>query len=76
MYMFFPVPKILEVMLKGILKNLETNKKFEKKIITTTLSEGIIGEYLENIQRKFNDLEIEVTHILKKYIWCFISNNG
>ena len=65
-YVFPGVPKILEVMLKGILKNLETNKKFEKKIITTTLSEGIIGEYLENIQRKFNDLEIGSYPYFKK----------
>ena len=35
-------------------------------MVTTTLSEGIIGEYLENVQKKYNDLEIGSYPYFKK----------
>tara|TARA_B100000287_G_C20643166_1_gene784232 strand:- start:1416 stop:2162 length:747 start_codon:yes stop_codon:yes gene_type:complete len=57
-YVFPGIPKILEVMLHNLLKDLKSSKKFVKKIITTTLSEGLIGEYLGKVQKDFSDLEI------------------
>ena len=66
-FVFPGVPKILEVMLKDVSKrNLKNHKKFIKKIVTTTLSEGIIGEYVENVQKKFIDLEIGSYPYFKK----------
>ena len=66
-FVFPGVPKILEVMLKDVLKRFKKNqKKFIKKIITTTLSEGIIGEYLADVQEKYNDLEIGSYPYFKK----------
>ena len=41
------------------------HNQFIKKIVTTTLSEGIIGEYVENVQ-KFIDLEIGSYPYFKK----------
>ena len=66
-FVFPGVPKILEVMFKDILKKFKKNqKKFLKKNITTTLSEGIIGEYLADVQKKYNDLEIGSYPYFKK----------
>ena len=66
-FIFPGVPKILEVMLMDVLKKFKKNqKKFIKKIITTTLSEGIIGEYVESVQKKFIDLEIGSYPYFKK----------
>ena len=66
-FVFPGVPKILEVMLKDVLKKFKKNhKKFIKKIITTTLSEGIIGEYLADVQEKYDDLEIGSYPYFKK----------
>jgi len=66
-FVFPGVPKILEVMLKDVLKKFKKNqKKFIKKIITTTLSEGLIGEYLADIQRKYSDIEIGSYPYFKK----------
>ena len=66
-FVFPGVPKILEVMLKDVLNRFKKNKKkFIKKIITTTLSEGIIGEYLADVQEKYNDLEIGSYPYFKK----------
>ncbi len=66
-FVFPGVPKILEVMFKDVLKKFKKNqKKFKKKMITTTLSEGIIGEYLANVQKKYSDLEIGSYPYFKK----------
>ena len=66
-FVFPGVPKILEVMLKDVSKRFKKNhKKFKKKIITTTLSEGIIGEYLAGVQRRFTKLEIGSYPYFKK----------
>ena len=66
-FVFPGVPKILEVMLIDVLKKFKNNQKqFIKKIITTTLSEGIIGEYVESVQKKFIDLEIGSYPYFKK----------
>ena len=66
-FVFPGVPKILEVMLRDVLKKFKKNQKqFIKKIITTTLSEGIIGEYLESVQKKYIDLEIGSYPYFKK----------
>ena len=41
-------------MLMDVKKKFKKNQKqFIKKIVTTTLSEGLIGEYVENVQKKF-----------------------
>ena len=66
-FVFPGVPKILEVMLIDVLKKFKKNQKqFIKKTITTTLSEGIIGEYVESVQKKFFDLEIGSYPYFKK----------
>ena len=66
-FVFPGVPKILEVMLIDVLKKFKNNQKqFIKKIITTTLSEGIIGEYVESVQKRFIDLEIGSYPYFKK----------
>ena len=66
-FVFPGVPKILEVMLTDVIKKFKKNqKKFIKKIVTTTLSEGIIGEYLESVQKKFSNLEIGSYPYFKK----------
>ena len=65
-YVLPGIPKILEVMLNDILKNFKSSKKFIKKIITTTLSEGVIGDYLESIQKEFLTLKLEAIHTSKK----------
>ena len=66
-FVFPGVPKILEVMLEDVLKRFKKNqKKFIKKIITTTLSEGIIGEYLADVQINYSDLEIGSYPYFKK----------
>jgi len=66
-FVFPGVPKILEVMFEDVIKKFKKNKKkFIKKIITTTLSEGIIGEYLGDVQKKFSDLEIGSYPYFKK----------
>ena len=65
-YVFPGIPKILEVMLYNLLKDLKSSKKFVKKIITTTLSEGLIGEYLGKVQKNFSDLEIGSYPYFKK----------
>ncbi len=65
-YVFPGIPKILEVMLHNLLKDLKSSKKFIKKIITTTLSEGLIGEYLGKVQRDFSDIEIGSYPYFKK----------
>jgi molybdenum cofactor synthesis domain-containing protein len=66
-YVFPGVPKILEVMLLDVKKKFKKDyKQFIKKIVTTTLSEGIIGEYVENVQKKFIDLEIGSYPYFKK----------
>ncbi len=44
----------------------KNQKQFIKKIVTTTLSEGVIGEYVENVQKKFIDLEIGSYPYFKK----------
>ena len=66
-FVFPGVPKILEVMLMDVKKKFKKNQKqFIKKIVTTTLSEGLIGEYVENVQKKFIDLEIGSYPYFKK----------
>jgi len=66
-FVFPGVPKILEVMLKDVMKKFKKHKKkFIKKIITTILSEGIIGEYIESVQKQFSDLEIGSYPYFKK----------
>ena len=66
-FVFPGVTKILEVMLMDVKKKFKKNQKqFIKKIITTTLSEGIIGEYVESVQKKFIDLEIGSYPYFKK----------
>ena len=57
-YVFPGVPKIMEVMFVEFLKTMKVEEKIYKKNITTHLSEGLIGEYLESVQNKFKDLEI------------------
>ena len=57
-FVFPGVPKIMQVMFKEKVKSIDEGLRYYKKTISTTLSEGIIGEYIEKIQNKFNTLEI------------------
>ena len=65
-YVFPGVPKILEIMVKEVVSNLDQGERFFKKTVSTTLSEGIIGEFIEGIQMKYKDLEIGSYPYFKK----------
>ncbi len=65
-YVLPGVPKILGAMLDQLTKKFSKNKKFEKKTITTILSEGIIGDYIANIQKKYPSIEIGSYPYFKK----------
>ena len=65
-FVFPGVPKIMQVMFKEKIKSFDEGLRYYKKTISTTLSEGIIGEYIEKIQNKFNTLEIGSYPYFKK----------
>ena len=65
-FVFPGVPKIMQVMFKEKVKSFDEGLRYYKKTISTTLSEGIIGEYIEKIQNKFNTLEIGSYPYFKK----------
>ena len=65
-YVFPGVPKILEVMIDEFFKKIDSEVLFYKKTISTVLSEGIIGSYLSDIQKKYKDLEIGSYPYFKK----------
>ena len=65
-YVFPGVPKILEVMIDEFFKKIDNEVLFYKKTISTILSEGIIGSYLSDIQKKYKDLEIGSYPYFKK----------
>jgi len=65
-FVFPGVPKILEIMVKEIVKNLDEGERFFKKTVSTILSEGIIGEFVENVQIKYKNLEIGSYPYFKK----------
>ena len=45
-------------MIDEFFKKIDNEVLFYKKTISTILSEGIIGSYLSDIQKKYKDLEI------------------
>ena len=52
MFLFFQGSQNIGGNVKGCCKEFKKkSKKIYKKIITTTLSEGIIGEYLAKVQK-------------------------
>ena len=65
-YVLPGVPKIMQVMFKDIIKSLDEGVRYYKKIVSTKLSEGIIGDYIETIQKKFHSLEIGSYPYFKK----------
>jgi molybdopterin-biosynthesis enzyme MoeA-like protein len=65
-HVFPGVPKILEVMIDEFFKKIDSEILFYKKTISTILSEGIIGDYLSQIQKKYKDLEIGSYPYFKK----------
>ena len=65
-FVFPGVPKIMQVMFKEKVKSFDEGLRYYKKTISTILSEGIIGEYIEQIQNKFNTLEIGSYPYFKK----------
>ena len=65
-YVFPGVPKILEIMVKEITRNLDLGERFYKKTVSTNLSEGIIGEFIEGVQIKYHNLEIGSYPYFKK----------
>ncbi len=65
-YVFPGVPKIMEAMFKDIINSLDEGLRYYKKTVSTTLSEGIIGDYIEKIQKKFSSLEIGSYPYFKK----------
>ena len=46
-FVFPGVPEILKIMFKDFIKSLAKQKKYYKRNVTTTLSEGIIGDFVE-----------------------------
>jgi len=76
-YVLPGVPKILGAMLEQLTKKFSKNKKFEKKTITTILSEGIIGDYIANIQKKYPSIEIgSYPYFKKKSFGVFLVVTG
>jgi len=65
-YVFPGVPKIMQAMFQEIVQSLDEGFRYYKKIISTTLSEGIIGDYIQEIQNKFPSLEIGSYPYFKK----------
>lgn len=55
----FPgVPQIMQGMFNNFIDTLTTTTKMPQISVTTTLSEGIIGEYVANIQIKYSNVKI------------------
>lgn len=65
-YVLPGVPKIFQIMANEIIKSLDEGKRYYKKTVSTKLSEGIIGGYIEKIQKKFHSLEIGSYPYFKK----------
>ena len=65
-FVFPGVPKILQVMFKEKIRSLDEGLRYYKKTVSTKLSEGIIGEYIERVQNKFHGLEIGSYPYFKK----------
>ncbi len=65
-FVFPGVPKILQIMVKEFVKSLDGGIRYYKKTVSTKLSEGIIGSYVEKIQKKFSYLEIGSYPYFKK----------
>ena len=65
-YVFPGVPEILKVMLIEFLKNIDDGVPAIQKTISTILSEGIIGEFISKIQKKFPKVEIGSYPYFKK----------
>ena len=65
-FVFPGVPKILQVMFKEKIRSLDEGLRYYKRTISTKLSEGIIGEYIERMQNKFHGLEIGSYPYFKK----------
>lgn len=65
-YVFPGVPKILHIMIDEFFKRIESNNVFYKKTISTTLSEGIVGEFISQIQKKYHELDIGSYPYFKK----------
>ncbi len=66
LYVFPGVPRIMQTMFDEIVKSLDEGLRYYKKTISTTLSEGIIGDYIQEIQNKFPSLEIGSYPYFKK----------
>ena len=65
-YVLPGVPKILQIMSQQIIKSLDEGNRYYKKTVSTILSEGIIGGYIEKVQKKFSKLEIGSYPYFKK----------
>ena len=65
-FVFPGVPEILQIMFKDFIKSLAKQKKYCKRNVTTTLSEGIIGDFVEKVQNEFQDVEIGSYPYFKK----------
>ena len=66
LYVFPGVPRIMQTMFNEIIKSLDEGLRYYKKTISTTLSEGIIGDFIQEIQNKFSSLEIGSYPYFKK----------
>jgi len=65
-YVFPGVPKILQIMIDEFFKRIESQNAFYKKTVSTTLSEGVVGEFISQIQKKFHELDIGSYPYFKK----------
>ena len=65
-YVFPGVPKILEIMFVEFIKTLEKGKKKFQVMLSTILSEGLIGEFVGQIQKQNLNVEIGSYPYFKK----------
>ena len=65
-YVLPGVPQIFKIMALEIIKSIDEGEKFFKKTVSTKLSEGIIGNYVEKVQKKYTSLDIGSYPYFKK----------
>ena len=56
----------MQVMFKEVISELDEGFRYYKKTVSTILSEGLIGGFIEKIQNKFSNLEIGSYPYFKK----------
>ena len=65
-FVFPGVPKIFQIMIDQFFDKIDKGNKYYQKNVTTILSEGLIGEFIEKVQKKFISIEIGSYPYFKK----------